>query len=247
MARLFDDASSEYIENLGSPITTPPITMSVWINTDNDANNQSTISYGNASGTHSASAILRGASGDVLRYEVVGAGVATAATVNTYSINTWQHVCVMSAATDDHSAYLNGDIANKGTSGTGASLSSVNAIIVASVARSSRGANLSGSAAEAGWWNVALSEPEVTMLALGMSPMLVRPESLVAYVPIMGRTSPERDLFGGFNMSLVATPTASAHVPIIYPNGLIVPEIVAPVAPGPLAAFKRRFIITLPG
>ena len=41
-----------------------------------------------------------------------------------------------------------------------------------------------GSLAEAAIWNAALSDAEVAALATGVSPLLVRPGSLVFYAPL---------------------------------------------------------------
>lgn len=40
---------------------------------------------------------------------------------------------------------------------------------------------MEGDISEVGYWNVALTDADVAVLAKGVSPLLVRPEGLVAY------------------------------------------------------------------
>jgi hypothetical protein len=47
---------------------------------------------------------------------------------------------------------------------------------------------------------------------------MVRPASLVYYVPLIGRHSPEIDIVGGIDMTVSGTPAASAHPRVFYPH-----------------------------
>lgn len=72
-----------------------------------------------------------------------------------------------------------------------------------------------GKLAEVALWDVELTAAEMALLAVGFSPLFVRPASLQAYWQIIGNFSPEIDRVGGFNMTLTATAGAAAH-PRIY-------------------------------
>jgi hypothetical protein len=63
---------------------------------------------------------------------------------------------------------------------------------------------------------VALTDDEAVILSLGYSPVFVRPANLVAYWPLVGRSSPEPDIVGGYDMTLVGSPTVADHPRIIY-------------------------------
>lgn len=63
---------------------------------------------------------------------------------------------------------------------------------------------------------VNLSAGEADALA-DVAPSLVRPEALVHYWPLMGRTSPEIDVVGGANFT-VSGATVADHPRIIYPK-----------------------------
>lgn len=75
---------------------------------------------------------------------------------------------------------------------------------------------MDGAIAEVGIWNVALSDSDVALLAKGVSPLMVHPESLVFYAPLIGQYSPEIELRSARNLTLTGTPTQSAHPPIFY-------------------------------
>jgi hypothetical protein len=69
-----------------------------------------------------------------------------------------------------------------------------------------------GKIADAAIWNVALTAAEIASLAKGISPRLIRPQSLVFYAPLI------RDLIdvkGGLALTNVNTATVSPH-PRIY-------------------------------
>ena len=74
-----------------------------------------------------------------------------------------------------------------------------------------------GAAAEIGVWNAQLVQAEWTMLALGYSPLFVRPQNLVAYLPIHSG-APLVDLKGNPSWAVDGTPDAFPHPPIIYPR-----------------------------
>ena len=78
-----------------------------------------------------------------------------------------------------------------------------------------------GSICEVGYWDVALTDDEVLLLSRGFSPTFVRPANLIAYYPLLGRTSPEIDLVGGFNLTLTGT-SVSDHPRILLPQSSFV-------------------------
>lgn len=73
-----------------------------------------------------------------------------------------------------------------------------------------------GEMAEVALWNAALTAGEFASLGKGFSPLTIRPQLLVFYVPIIGRYSPEVNLIGPSG-TLTGT-TTTAHPPMIYPS-----------------------------
>lgn len=90
-----------------------------------------------------------------------------------------------------------------------------------------------GRVAEAAIWNVALTASEVAALAKGVSPLQIRPASLQAYWPLIGRQSPEPDWVGGFNLTLTNAPANAAHVPVMPPYAWVMNRgVFVPAAAG---------------
>jgi len=117
---------------------------------------------------------------------------SSAQTTTNASQDTWHHLCGVFAASDDRTAYLDGG--NKGTDATDLSPDYVDLTAIGAFKDNTPGEYCSGRIAEAAIWNVALTDAEVAILADGFSPLLVRPASLVAYWPLIGRYSPEIDI-----------------------------------------------------
>jgi hypothetical protein len=66
-------------------------------------------------------------------------------------------------------------------------------------------------------WSAALTDAEAAILALGISPLLVRPASLAAYWPMIRDT--DRDLVGDYHWTPYNSPTIATHPPKIrYPR-----------------------------
>jgi hypothetical protein len=97
-----------------------------------------------------------------------------------------------------------------------------------------------GRIGEPACWNAVLTSGEASALGLGYSPLLVRPASLVAYWPLIGRTSPEIDRIGGYDMTLNAGPTWAAHPRVIMPESKI-------IGPAPAAVDVAANINISPG
>jgi hypothetical protein len=150
-------------------------------------------------------------------------GEQSATTSSTYTVDTWQHGCAVFTSNSSRTIYLNGG--NDNTNATAQDSITPN--------RTSIGVKLgpaavrywSGSIAEAAIWNAALTAEEVAVLGSGYSPLLIRPQSLVSYWPLMGRIIGEQDIISKNTLTLQNSPATSEHVPIIYPKA---PQIMVP-------------------
>jgi hypothetical protein len=170
--------------------------------------------------------------GDVLGDPVDFESVATigsiqfARTSTGFSSGVWHHVCGVKGGTADRSVFIDG-----GSKGTNTNTVTPGAAYdrVRLGGRGSTGPTdfLEGDLAEFAVWDVALTDAEVALLATGLSPLLVRPEELAMYVPILGKYSPEPDLIGGTAALTVNSAVVSAHPKIRYPSHSKVSFIVA--------------------
>jgi len=98
--------------------------------------------------------------------------------------------------------------------------------------------------AEVGIWNVALTGAEILQLSLGYSPLFVRPESLVAYYPLIrgDASGDEPDYVGGLKMVEQGTVAVATHPRVFYPSSPIklgVPAAAAPPAGNPWYAWQQ--------
>ena len=171
-------------------------------------------------------------SGDPLYLEARAGGTSSYARTTTgYSINTWHHSCAVVASATDRRVFIDGG--SKDTETVTRNPTITTTAIGVNLHGGTAYNGMVGAMAEAAIWDVALTDAEVAIVASGISPLLMRPNDLVAYWPIIGRTSPEIDIFGGYDMSITGGSMAAApHPRIAYPSHKtyqIPPYIVNPI------------------
>lgn len=136
---------------------------------------------------------------------------AEAQSTTSYSANTWHHVCGVFASNTSRTIYLDG--AGSATNTTSLTPTLIDIVTIAAARKSGNVDNyLNGSLAEVAIWNAALTEPEAKSLSAGMSPKLVRPQSLVLYVPLI--RSPQ-DQKAALAFTTQGSPTVATH-PRVY-------------------------------
>lgn len=200
MARQFDPASSQYLQG-NTPVTAAPLTMAAWFNTSVSAN------QGVMSIDGSGYFYMRSRSDGYIRYYT---NSAFAETTGTFTTGVWNHAVCVSAATNSRAVYINGG--GKGTNTTDVTPTGIDRVYIARYAGEEI---INGAIAEVGIWNVALTDAEVAVLALGVSPLLVRPASLVAYWPLI--RDEDQDRVGGYHLTAYNSPTVATHPPKIRP------------------------------
>lgn len=160
--------------------------------------------------------------------ESTGADEATSS--STYTDSGWHHACGIIASDSDRRAFLDGG--NKGTN--------TNMVLAAAMPERTTigGADFSGmishehtgEIAEVGIWDVALTDAEVASLGAGISPLSIRPASLVMYLPLI------RELVepvGAASFSAVGDAAVADHYPnMYYPRRINAFPGVAPVGGG---------------
>ncbi len=232
MARLFDDAQSQYLQRSGAtpPVTTPPFTLACWARTDSDSADQALLWIGDKDSTTSCIGVIEMLAASPFPRvcaRTISGGVVGSAVTGNYAVNTWHHVCGVFPATDDRAVYLDGT--NKGADDTGVSGAGANTVAVARCGDQTPGDYLSGAVAEAAIWSAALSQTEANSLARGFSPLQIRPESLAAYWPLGGFFGQaDRDLLGQYDLTAYNAPSSTDHPPLVYPSR---PRVVLPAAP----------------
>ena len=218
MARLFDSASLQSLNiDPWSAITAPPFTISAWLYVTSDLHAHFAGSIADKDATHYHALYLDHTT-MAAKARTFDGVVRDATTTNFWAANAWHHIVGIWGATNSRRIILDGDIGNAVTDVNNAVVANVDQITIAVSADSTPFGYVTGRVAEVAWYDVALTDAEGVILADAYSALFVRPQSLIAYHPCIGRLSPEIDPVGGFDMALVNGPTQADHPRIIYPS-----------------------------
>lgn len=135
------------------------------------------------------------------------------------SQNVWHHLCVTydgSSTLNVPNVYIDGVLQTitLNTAPVGSLQTTPNNIYIASAASSSTAAWGGLAAHGAKWANIILSQTEISLLASGVNPLLVRPDSLAFYLPLDGINNPELDLINGNSSSITGTRLGTSDPPV---------------------------------
>lgn len=88
----------------------------------------------------------------------------------------------------------------------------------------STGSDARGDMSEFGLWTESLGNEDIAVLAKGFSPLLVRPDILLSYLPLVGKQSPEIDIVSNDDFTVTGA-TAGDHPGIFYPTQAFYPTV----------------------
>lgn len=237
MARSVAASGSKYLSRAAAVLTATPFTFAAWVRPTAVASYQAVLSISQNVGSANYHALYLNPSAGVSAYSLAGGGTTGEATSGgTMTANAWAHVAAVFSATTNRRAYLNG------TGGT-ANTTTVNpgGLDITQIGTLWTGTNpATADVGEAVIYGAALTDADLASLAAGVSPLLVRPDALVAYYPLLGQFSPEIDLVGRNELTLNNAPAAAAHCRIIYPAGPLIWRLTAGAA-APSGAGGRMF------
>lgn len=149
-----------------------------------------------------------------LRFEVADGGTVpnTASTATTVTTGVWHHGAgrLNGAGGGGTTVWLDG--VNDG-SATGVTLGNTTNSLTFGAA-SNGSFRYTGQIAEVSIWNVALSDGEMVSLAKGVSPYLIRRNSLAGYWPLWS-SAHAMDLSGNGNAGTITEAVTAAHVPVM--------------------------------
>jgi hypothetical protein len=232
MSRSFNSLSSEYLEIDSTPVVAAPLTMACWgYITDTTANRCCMFVGDKDSGSDYWRLDFEGgAAGDPIAFISRGTGGNVNAETSTgFSSGQWHHACGIELSDSSRAVYIDGG--SKGTESTTVTPENSDRVSIGRSGDSTPGAYFDGRIAEAALWNAALTDAEVASLAAGYSPLFIRPQSLVAYWPLI--RDEDQDRIGGYDLTPFNTPSIASHSPIIYPP--LLPLIVSAAAAATVA------------
>lgn len=205
-ARDFVISSAQYL-TAGTSVTAPPFTVSVWINGDNDTTQQSVIAFSaNGTTTERWNISIEGAvTNDPIRWNARD-GTTESANCPTvdYTPSTTYNVIGVEVSATNRYCCVDGSCGTPNT--TARSPDGVDNTIIGGRFQSVAEGFYEGRIWEVAIWTVELTAAEILSLNKGVSPLKIRPESLLSYWPILGRASPEPDIVGKRDATLVADP-----------------------------------------
>lgn len=221
MPREFSSASSQALTRSNAVISAYPFTVAAWARATTVASLQEVISIGANTGANQNEVSIGFSATGAPRARVATAGTERIATAGAAPSNgAWCHICGVFTNSTSRDCYLNA--ANKGSNTSSVNLSgSLDRMALGRRELDTPSNYLTGAIAEAAIWSVALDIDEITALAKGVCPLLIRPTALLAYWPLFGNDSPEPDRWrNSYALTLVNTPTKSTDgIRVYYPQG----------------------------
>ena len=211
---------------------TYPLAFSAWVRPD-DRGAQYAVASDSGSGT-GKQIRLGASSGGKFLIGMRGTNVGSSVHYDN-SNTTWFHITGLFIASNNIKLYVNGSLDGENTTATNniSDFADSDEFYIGTGIQS--GTNLTGRSWEGGIAEVAayaaqLSAGEITALAAGFSPLMVRPSALVGYWPLGGAYSNDNmDIVGGNTLTTNGGPTAETHPRIIYPSGPATYDFAAPV------------------
>lgn len=192
-----------------------PLTMAIWFNPANASVTHVLFQLGVAGASDQGRFTLNAHGalvGDPLRCSTVNSvGTSSFASTTTgFVAGTWQHACAVFSSSSSRAVYLNGS--GKGTNSESRAINTPTKVNIGS-SQSTTGnypSHAKAALALPTIWEVALTDAEIALLAKpGFNPLHMRPEHIVWHSPLIGRFSPEIEIYGGNNLTLANSPPSA--------------------------------------
>lgn len=210
-ARTFN-GTSDYIEAGSAVVTVEPLTMACWFKPANVTVAKALMSIGTSGGmSRFVLTENQTASQPILGQSVNSGGtIASAVSAGSVSAGAWHHAAAVFTSSASRTAYLSG--VGGTTETTSITVSGINRTLIGARISTTVGLYAAADISEAAIWSAALTADEISSLAKGFSPRLIRPQSLVFYAPLVRSVT---DIRGGVALTdTVPTTAASTHPPV---------------------------------
>jgi hypothetical protein len=153
--------------------------------------------------------------------EDLGGGSNNSGTTVASAITTdWNGLVATFSSTTRCDVYLNGTTGNNTSGATGSAITpgSLDSILIGAYANDDGtfADNVGHNVCECAVWNAVLDVAEISAYMSRVSPLLIRPASLVYYAPLVGRFTTEIDLKGGRGGTVTGA-TVADHAGVMYP------------------------------
>lgn len=220
MARDFN-GTDEWLQVNTAPVTSYPMSMACWfrpadlttssiilcLSDKDDNDNYTTVGFKGDTAGDPVYAEKRGVN---LTDQILSSGSVT-------STSNWYHLGG-TFTTTTQAVFLDGSKDSESQSHTTAGIDNF------TIGRLTRGGTHSptgyypGEVCHAAVWNVELTDAEMAALANRVHPFAIRPNALVAYVPLWGESDPEPDYVSGNGLTVNGSPSKTKGVSLVLPH-----------------------------
>lgn len=231
MSRSFD-GSGDRLVYTGVVVDTPPFTMATWFKRGAISSTQyllNTCTQGSTNHSHR----LAFTSANLFNASSTDTATSLSSGHTITDTASWHHAAGVWASATSRQCYLDGTADTVNT--TSRTPSGIDRFKVG--AGGSEGQVFNGLTAHSAVWGVALTADEIASLAAGLSPLLIRPASLVAYWPYLGRDSTEIDIIGRYDLAVTGAAASADEPRLRWPSRKRV--IYVPAAGGQSASVGR--------
>lgn len=218
------DGTLRYAYTASTPVTAPPFTLACWAYPETDAagSSQTLISLTDDSDYYLID--LYRPAGNIRWARAIAQGQASIKIG--YTVGNWHHITgtfYSSGGSHEIKVYLDGAVGTTQTDDFVADTTPDKIRLAAQYVGGSPVTMLDGYLAEIAIWDEILTADEIASLAKGYSPLMVSPQNLKVYWPmISNRGAPlafSYDRMDGLYLNHVGgAPVTADHPPVIYPN-----------------------------
>lgn len=209
------NGSNQSILATTAPATVEPLTLAAWFYPDSATTRTVILSVAANALTGDFFALVQDGTkaGDPVCATKYSTGTDTGEAVSStgYTASAWNHGCAVFASNTSRTIYLNGGGKVENTTSR-ATANSIGRTGIGALVRNPIVAFFDGRVADAAIWTATLNDDEVAALAKGISPRLIRPQSLVFYAPLIRGLI---DIRAGIALTNNNTATVADH-PRVY-------------------------------
>jgi hypothetical protein len=183
----FDGTTPQYFRTTGTTITGPPFTVSLWYYDHHTVTTTRWMWSLSDSSVGNHQWMVGSSIGDFAKASIQAGSIVTL-TATGVPLNQWNHLCFVEAAANDHQLYAN--YTQTASSTTSMVPNTPDRFGIGNLVDSTPPTTSSwdGYVAHVAMWNVVLTDPERKALSLGFCPLMIRPQSLIEYHPLIATT-----------------------------------------------------------
>lgn len=218
MSRNFEYSSAQYLNSTNYPVYQFPLSISAWFKAEAPGlwTNLHITGMRNVTNEWVALFVREETSNRYAAFSWnVSGGSGSCQTSEFWTPGQWHHLCGVCRASADRSVWLDFQTEATNTTAVGDMTSPPTNHSIGSQSPGSS-EKFDGSIAELAFWDTDLSDEEVEALSKGFSPLLVRPQNLDFYMPLVRDN--DQDIIRGVSYTPVSSPTIDDHPRIIYPR-----------------------------